>query len=85
MAHWYLGPTIGGPFPAGENVPRAVSSTYFRDACPAPTVARSDEDWDYSVFADDAAALMDKWVQKLNSMDRCVEMDSSSPVLFNEL
>ena len=75
------GPLAGGPFPQGDDVPRAVMKDYFNRVCPMPLVLDHQTlifrlPWNYS-----AGALMDEWVELLNSTsERCVEINH---VVFN--
>jgi len=75
------GPLAGGPFPQGDDAPRAVMKDYFDQVCPKTLVLDhrallSRLPSDYS-----AGTLVDAWVELLNSTpERCVEIKK---VVFN--
>ncbi|KAL6307767.1 hypothetical protein BKA93DRAFT_727030 [Sparassis latifolia] len=78
------GPAAGGPFPRGDKAPRSVAKEYWDLVCPHPTIVSSDE-ITYAVDPEASAqTLMDKWVEKLTSMeDRCIEIDKKSGQMFS--
>ena len=65
----------GGPFPQGDDTPRAVMKDYFDKVCPKTLVLDhkaliSSLPSDYS-----AGMVTDAWVELLNSTpERCVEV-----------
>lgn len=81
----HSGPIIGGPFPPGDDAPRAVSKNYFYEVCPNRTIIDSGEVNADIRFDDSVGALqiVNKWVEKLNSIkDPCVEISQKSYQLF---
>ncbi|KAF9653549.1 hypothetical protein BDM02DRAFT_3153006 [Thelephora ganbajun] len=75
------GPLAGGPFPQGDDAPRAVMKDYFDQVCPK-TLALDHRALlsrlppDYT-----GGALVDAWVELLSSTsERCVEI---TKVVFN--
>lgn len=77
------GPTIGGPFPPGDPAPRAVTKEYFDEVCPHPTVIHSDEVSSQLPGDSSAQMMFDKWIEKLRTADRCVEIDRDSLQIFS--
>lgn len=67
---------MGGPLPSGDQTPRAISLTHFRQICPKPTRIRSAD-----VIHDEgesAATRTAIWLEYLRHIDDpCVEIDSS--------
>lgn len=81
----HAGPLIGGPFPPGDDAPRAVSKNFFNEVCPNPTVIDSGEVNEPLRYDNDIGAqyMMDRWIEKLNSIaDPCVEIAQESYQLF---
>lgn len=77
------GPLAGGPFPQGDDAPRAVMKDYFDKVCPKALVL--DHEALISRLGPDysAGTLVDAWVELLRSIpERCVEIKK---VVFNIL
>ena len=81
-----IGPMVGGPWPPGDQTPLSVSSEFFHKVCPNPTVVQvSDINNDELRFSDDipASYVLEKWVEKINSIDDpCLMLDPSSNAIF---
>ncbi|KAK2465485.1 hypothetical protein APHAL10511_002377 [Amanita phalloides] len=68
-----------------QDVPQAVSETYFRKICPNATILKREE---LANRLEGATVLqsMNIWSEKLSSMeDRCVEIPNGTPQVFNYL
>jgi len=77
------GPTIGGPFPAGDRAPRSVGREYWEQVCPHPTIINSREIADKLPDKHTAGQLEKAWLEKLATVeDHCVEIERDSPQIF---
>ncbi|EUC64031.1 O-FucT domain protein, putative [Rhizoctonia solani AG-3 Rhs1AP] len=75
-------PTAGGPWPAGDKSPRAVSEEWYDTICPPEARVTLDTAEVGGHVKDlDAKTLIDFWSQKLLDMDdRCVEINGKEQV-----
>ena len=77
---------VGGPWPPGDQTPLSVSREFFHDVCPNPTVLQvSDINSDEMRFSDDilASDVLEKWVEKISSIDDpCLMLNPSSNAIF---
>ena len=75
---------LGGPWPAGDKTPRAVTEEWYDTICPMKDRVRLDTETVAGHLKDaDAQTLIDFWSKKLREMDdRCIEIDGREQV-FN--
>ncbi|KIJ65219.1 hypothetical protein HYDPIDRAFT_111127 [Hydnomerulius pinastri MD-312] len=62
------GPMVGGELPPNDPTPLAVSKDFFHRVCPNPTVLQVSDVSGWT-DADTVEFIMDKWVQKITSID----------------
>jgi len=75
MSALIAGPLVGGPFPEGDDAPRAVMKDYFDTVCPEPVVLDHEAVLSRLPSNYSGGALVDAWVGLLNSTsERCVEI-----------
>ena len=77
-----LGPSVGGNFSAGSEVPRAVTPEYFYEVCEDRTIIESSEVND-ALLDPSAETLIQKWTDKMAPY-RSVEIAQSPPEIFDE-
>ncbi|KAH7910291.1 hypothetical protein BJ138DRAFT_1153235 [Hygrophoropsis aurantiaca] len=81
------GPVVGGELPPEDNIPRAVSRDFFRTVCPNPTILQvSDVNDDHMRYDESvpAAYILDKWIEKINSIDDpCVQLGARDGQIFD--
>lgn len=77
-------PTAGGPWPAGDKTPRAVTEEWYDTVCPTSDRVRLDTETVAGHLKDsDAQTLINFWSKKLREMDdRCIEIDGREQI-FN--
>lgn len=80
-----IGPMAGGEWDPGATTPLSVTTNFFEKRCPNPTVFKSDEVSSTLDPNTPQTVRMEKWVEKLKSMDeKCVEIDAwSSSQIFD--
>lgn len=73
------GPTVGGPWPPGDNSPRSVHIDWFKVVCPENEVFKLDSDVGKNpVFEADGKVYIDHWVKLLSEHEaRCIEVVNS--------
>ncbi|KZW02698.1 hypothetical protein EXIGLDRAFT_637291 [Exidia glandulosa HHB12029] len=80
MNTFMSGPTAGGPWPAGVDAPRAISSSWWETACP-PSRRRSidaSQLWNQIGLDEDSdgETIVSKWAAYLKDLpDPCVQVD----------
>ncbi|VDB96819.1 unnamed protein product [Peniophora sp. CBMAI 1063] len=79
------GPLAGGEYPVGDYRPPAVTSEFFDEVCPHPTVLSVESiRSEYSIGWDSAATMFDKYTAALNAVkDNCVELKDESGQIFD--
>ncbi|EIW79021.1 hypothetical protein CONPUDRAFT_126793 [Coniophora puteana RWD-64-598 SS2] len=79
------GPMVGGDLPPEDTTPRAVSSSFFHEVCPNPTIINvKDVNTDDMVYGDvPASSVLKTWIKKIDSIDDpCVKLAGDNPPIF---
>ncbi|OSD08075.1 hypothetical protein PYCCODRAFT_1430264 [Trametes coccinea BRFM310] len=76
------GPIVGGAFPLGTHIPRAVVPEYFYQICQDPVVISS-SDVNGALYNPSAETLIQEWTNRM-APHRCVEVELSPPEVFDE-
>ncbi|KZV76430.1 hypothetical protein PENSPDRAFT_622757 [Peniophora sp. CONT] len=79
------GPMAGGEYPVGDYRPPAVTTEFFEEVCPHPTVLSVDAiRSEYSIGWDSAATMFEKYTTALNKVeDNCVELQDETGQIFD--
>ncbi|KAI0032868.1 hypothetical protein K488DRAFT_70309 [Vararia minispora EC-137] len=78
------GPIAGGPFPVSDWRPPAVTTEFFEEVCPHPTVISVADARGGDVSDSTGAEILARVVEKLHSIeDNCVEFQDGSGMFFD--
>ena len=82
------GPLVGGSLgPGYEDVPRAVSSEYFKQVCPEPRLIDTTPISDKLGWPTTTNAIISAWVEEFEKLkdERCIEIQHGTGKIFNIL
>ncbi|KAI0322857.1 hypothetical protein OF83DRAFT_267416 [Amylostereum chailletii] len=78
------GPIAGGPFPASDPTPPAVTTEFFEKVCPHPTLVNVQETKGDELEWASASTMMEGFSAKLRNIeDNCIELQEDTSQVFD--